>query len=47
MNRTDPRRPGRTLLVLSFVLLLIFISLAVYHKFVTRRGEKGSGVFFA
>jgi outer membrane protein assembly factor BamB len=36
MNRTTAHRQARTLLVLSFVLLLIFLGLAVYHKFVTR-----------
>src|SRR5258707_14841113 len=36
MNRPDDRRPARTLLVLSFVLLLVFLGLAVYHKFFTR-----------
>jgi outer membrane protein assembly factor BamB len=36
MSRPDCRRPARILLVLSFILLLIFLGLAVYHKFVTR-----------
>src|SRR5260370_23485944 len=36
MNRPNRSRPARILLVLSFVLLLVFLGLAVYHKFFTR-----------
>jgi outer membrane protein assembly factor BamB len=32
MNRTDARRPARTLVVLSCVLFFVFIGLALYHK---------------
>ncbi len=36
MNQTNLRRPARMLLLLSVVLFLVFIGLALYHKFVTR-----------